>query len=54
MRFVLFAVGALAVTARASYDSDRFDNLVTFGDSYTVSSLPETIFALLGTDVCDV
>lgn len=37
---LLFAVGTLAVTARASYDLKAFDNFVTFGDSYTVSSFP--------------
>lgn len=40
-----FVVGTLAVTARALYSSEPFDNFVTFGDSYTVSSLPGAIFA---------
>lgn len=44
MHSLLFTVGILAVTARASYDSKPFDNFVTFGDSYTVSKFSETIF----------
>lgn len=40
MQFLLFAVGTLAVTASASYESKPFDNFVTFGDSYTVSNFP--------------
>lgn len=43
MQFLLFAVGTLAVTARASYDLKPFDNFVTFGDSYTVSSPPRAL-----------
>ncbi|KAL1858916.1 hypothetical protein Daus18300_009785 [Diaporthe australafricana] len=35
MYSLFLAVGTLAVAARASYDSKPFDNLVTFGDSYT-------------------
>lgn len=54
MRSVLFAVGALAVRARASYESKPFDNFVTFGDSYTVSSLSETILTFLGTGACNM
>lgn len=49
MHSLLFAVGTLAVTARASYDSKPFDNFVTFGDSYTVSSFSQTIMTFLKT-----
>lgn len=49
MHSLLFAVGTLAVTARASYDSKPFDNFVTFGDSYTVSSFSQTSMMFLKT-----
>lgn len=54
MYSLFLVVGTLAVAARASYDSKPFDNLVTFGDSYTVSSFPETMTTSLATEFCDI